>query len=190
MTAHSFWSWACTFLHIWLLFAFKPWQMHMLNPNSLNNTRRAENQIVFFNRVPKVGSQSFMELLRRLSIRNNFQFHRDQVRRVEMVRLDTGQQEEFTDMLCDLPTPSGESECLCTKSAALEPEYHRNTFCRKKPDECRMCQQSFFTSWFIQVPLAFTKTSFTNNHPEQIGWVRKTFPARYCVAQKATILFL
>lgn len=39
--------------------------MSTLNALSLNNTRRADNQIVVFNRVPKVGSQTFMELLRR-----------------------------------------------------------------------------------------------------------------------------
>lgn len=68
-----------------------------------------------------------------------------------------------------------------------------NTFCRKKPDECRMCQQNLFHFMIYTSELGsltFTETSFTNNHAEQIGWVRKTFPARCCVAQKATILFL
>lgn len=36
--------------------------MRTLNALSLNNTHRAENQIVIFNRVPKVGSQLFMEV--------------------------------------------------------------------------------------------------------------------------------
>ena len=81
--------------------------MSTLNTRSLNNTRRAENQIVFFNRVPKVGSQTFMELLRRLAIRNNFKFHRDSVQRVETIRLATFQQEELADMVSELETPSG-----------------------------------------------------------------------------------
>lgn len=38
----------------------------------LNNTARTDSELLFFNRVPKVGSQTFMELLRRLSIRNRF----------------------------------------------------------------------------------------------------------------------
>lgn len=42
---------------------------------------------MFFNRVPKVGSQTFMELLRRLSMRNIFGFHRDHIQRVETIRL-------------------------------------------------------------------------------------------------------
>ena len=81
--------------------------MNTLNPLALNNTRHAENQIIFFNRVPKVGSQTFMELLRRLSIRNNFSFHRDSVQRVETIRLSPYQQEELAEMISELPTPSG-----------------------------------------------------------------------------------
>lgn len=53
----------------------------------LNNTRKAKEDIIFFNRVPKVGSQTFMELLRRLSMRNEFNFHQDRVQRVETIRL-------------------------------------------------------------------------------------------------------
>lgn len=82
-------------------------QMSTLNALSLNNTRRAENQIVVFNRVPKVGSQTFMELLRRLALRNNFKFHRDSVQRVETIRLAPYQQEELAEMVSELPTPSG-----------------------------------------------------------------------------------
>ncbi|KMQ89877.1 heparan sulfate 2-o-sulfotransferase pipe, partial [Lasius niger] len=58
-----------------------------LDIEALNNTRRADRQVLFFNRVPKVGSQTFMELLRRLSIRNAFSFNRDRVQRVETIRL-------------------------------------------------------------------------------------------------------
>ncbi|CAO1420440.1 unnamed protein product [Diamesa tonsa] len=87
--------------------------MSTLNTRSLNNTRRAENQIVFFNRVPKVGSQTFMELLRRLAIRNNFKFHRDSVQRVETIRLATFQQEELADMVSELETPSVYVKHVC-----------------------------------------------------------------------------
>ncbi|KAI8426166.1 hypothetical protein MSG28_005108 [Choristoneura fumiferana] len=41
-------------------------------PWELNNTARASVELLFFNRVPKVGSQTFMELLRRLSLMNQF----------------------------------------------------------------------------------------------------------------------
>lgn len=59
----------------------------VLDIGALNNTRRADREVLFFNRVPKVGSQTFMELLRRLSIRNAFSFNRDRVQRVETIRL-------------------------------------------------------------------------------------------------------
>lgn len=62
-------------------------QTTTLEPHQLNNTRRAEQEIVFFNRVPKVGSQTLMELIRRLSIRNQYGFHQDRVQRVETIRL-------------------------------------------------------------------------------------------------------
>jgi hypothetical protein len=48
-----------------------------------------------------------MELLRRLSIRNNFHFHRDPVQRVETIRLAPFQQDELAEMVSELPTPSG-----------------------------------------------------------------------------------
>lgn len=44
----------------------------MPEPWELNNTARAGIELLFFNRVPKVGSQTFMELLRRLSLKNQF----------------------------------------------------------------------------------------------------------------------
>lgn len=61
--------------------------MNNVNPTILNNTRKATQDMIFFNRVPKVGSQTFMELIRRLSIRNDFNFHQDRVQRVETIRL-------------------------------------------------------------------------------------------------------
>ncbi|CAD7083099.1 unnamed protein product [Hermetia illucens] len=80
--------------------------MQTLNSHELNNTRKAGMEIVFFNRVPKVGSQTFMELLRRLSIRNDFEFHRDAVQRVETIRLGEVQQQELAEVITDLPEPS------------------------------------------------------------------------------------
>lgn len=99
---------ACLFI----VFIFIHQQMSTLNAKSLNNTRRADNQIVIFNRVPKVGSQTFMELLRRLALRNNFKFHRDSVQRVETIRLAPYQQEELAEMVSELPTPSGKNRIL------------------------------------------------------------------------------
>ena len=55
--------------------------------HELNNTRRSGKELLFFNRVPKVGSQTAMELLRLLSIRNNFNFHKDRTQKVENIKL-------------------------------------------------------------------------------------------------------
>lgn len=87
--------------------------MESLSAWDLNNTRRAGTEIVFFNRVPKVGSQTFMELLRRLSVRNEFMFHRDGVQRVETIRLAPPQQEELAEMVSDLETPSVYVKHVC-----------------------------------------------------------------------------
>lgn len=87
--------------------------MESLNTAQLNNTRIARSQILFFNRVPKVGSQTFMELLRRLSIRNEFHFHRDAVQRVETIRLAEPQQHELASMITRLSTPSVYVKHVC-----------------------------------------------------------------------------
>ncbi|XP_055387147.1 heparan sulfate 2-O-sulfotransferase pipe-like [Condylostylus longicornis] len=81
-------------------------QMQLLNSRDLNNTLKAGMEILFFNRVPKVGSQTFMELLRRLAVRNDFQFHRDAVQRVETIRLGDDQQQELAEVITELPEPS------------------------------------------------------------------------------------
>ena len=53
----------------------------------LNNTRKAKKEILFFNRVPKVGSQTTMELLKQLSVKNNFHYHKDKTQKVEQIKL-------------------------------------------------------------------------------------------------------
>ena len=58
-----------------------------LQINELNNTRKSGKELLFFNRVPKVGSQTAMELLRLLSIRNDFNFHKDRTQKVENIKL-------------------------------------------------------------------------------------------------------
>jgi hypothetical protein len=44
-------------------------------------------ETLFFNRVPKVGSQTVMDLIRRLSTRNDFTFHKDGTQKTETVKL-------------------------------------------------------------------------------------------------------
>lgn len=80
-------------------------EMSTLEPSRLNNTRKAKQDIVFFNRVPKVGSQTLMELLRRLSIRNNFGFHQDNVQRVETIRLAPDDQMALSSLVSSYEPP-------------------------------------------------------------------------------------
>ncbi|GLG99529.1 Heparan sulfate 2-O-sulfotransferase pipe [Gryllus bimaculatus] len=84
-----------------------------LDATELNNTRRAGVEVVFFNRVPKVGSQTFMELLRRLSVRNRFGFHRDHIQRVETIRLAPADQLNLAMHVNSFPPPAVYVKHVC-----------------------------------------------------------------------------
>lgn len=100
-------------IFLFLLIQFQIQRRNVLDINALNNTRRATKEILFFNRVPKVGSQTFMELLRLLAKHNHFNFHRDDVQRVEMVRLNNRQQYDLTRFVSQLPAPSVYIKHVC-----------------------------------------------------------------------------
>lgn len=78
-----------------------------------NNTIRAEIDVLFFNRVPKVGSQTLMELIRKLTAMNDFIFHRDAVRRMETIRLNDHHQHEMAEMISELSSPSVYVKHVC-----------------------------------------------------------------------------
>lgn len=82
-------------------------------PWELNNTARAGIEVLFFNRVPKVGSQTFMELLRRLAIRNQFGFHRDAVQRVETIRLAPADQQILAGLVSAYTPPASYIKHVC-----------------------------------------------------------------------------
>ncbi|XP_028134157.1 heparan sulfate 2-O-sulfotransferase pipe [Diabrotica virgifera virgifera] len=88
-------------------------QMSMLHPSLLNNTRKAQVNTVFFNRVPKVGSQTLMELIRRLGIRNNFGFHQDMVQRVETIRLSPEDQAILAALVSSYDPPGVYIKHVC-----------------------------------------------------------------------------
>ncbi|XP_073975569.1 heparan sulfate 2-O-sulfotransferase pipe [Rhodnius prolixus] len=88
-------------------------EIETLSAQSLNNTMKAEKDIVFFNRVPKVGSQTFMELLRNLAMTNDFSFHRDQVQRVETIRIPPADQLALATMINSYSTPSVYIKHVC-----------------------------------------------------------------------------
>ena len=63
-----------------------------LDPMDFNNTKNAKKDILFFNRVPKVGSQTTMELLKSLSIKNKFHYHKDRTQKVETIKLSQSEE--------------------------------------------------------------------------------------------------
>lgn len=68
--------------HLLFSFSLSPFnvpaekQLERLNPKLLNNTPFARRDFLFFNRVPKVGSEQLIELIRQLSERNDFSVSR------------------------------------------------------------------------------------------------------------------
>ena len=58
-----------------------------LDPEALNNTKKANKDLLFFNRVPKVGSQTTMELIKTLAIKNDYHYHKDRTQKVETIKL-------------------------------------------------------------------------------------------------------
>jgi len=65
-------------------------QLQHLTSAQLNNTPRAQLDTLFFNRVPKAGSEKLMELLKLLAKRNNFKARRDPEQLLETILMDTG----------------------------------------------------------------------------------------------------
>lgn len=63
-------------------------QLQHLNADQVNNTPRAQLETLFFNRVPKAGSEKLMELLKLLAKRNNFVARRDPEQLVETILMD------------------------------------------------------------------------------------------------------
>ncbi|XP_063235466.1 heparan sulfate 2-O-sulfotransferase pipe [Bacillus rossius redtenbacheri] len=102
-------------------------ELDSLDPAALNNTRRAGAELVFFNRVPKVGSQTFMELLRRLAARNQFAFHRDHIQRVETIRLSPADQMSLATHVNSFAPPAVYVKHVCftnfTQYSLPEPIY-------------------------------------------------------------------
>ncbi|XP_039230710.1 heparan sulfate 2-O-sulfotransferase pipe isoform X5 [Drosophila yakuba] len=71
----------------------------------LNNTKYAEVDFVFFNRVPKVGSQSLMELMARLGKINGFTHARNKGSAHETVLMNKQRQNDLIADLLTRPKP-------------------------------------------------------------------------------------
>jgi len=84
-----------------------------LDIQELNNTLKSGKELLFFNRVPKVGSQTAMELLRLLSIRNNFNFHKDRTQKVENIKLTVNEEKWLVNMVDYFTPPSAYVKHVC-----------------------------------------------------------------------------
>ncbi|KAH8373489.1 hypothetical protein KR009_011076 [Drosophila setifemur] len=71
----------------------------------LNNTKFAEADFVFFNRVPKVGSQSLMELMARLGKINGFTHARNKGNAHETIVINKQRQNDLIGDLLTRPKP-------------------------------------------------------------------------------------
>ncbi|XP_023348685.1 heparan sulfate 2-O-sulfotransferase pipe [Eurytemora carolleeae] len=84
-----------------------------LDPMELNNTRKAVKETLFFNRVPKVGSQTTMELLKSLAIKNNFHYHKDRTQKVETIKLSNSEQKHLSKLVNSFSPPSVYVKHVC-----------------------------------------------------------------------------
>jgi len=84
-----------------------------LDPLKLNNTRKAQKEILFFNRVPKVGSQTTMELMRALALKNNFHYHKDRTQKVETIKLTNNEEKWLSHLINYFSTPSVYVKHVC-----------------------------------------------------------------------------
>lgn len=81
-----------------------------INANALNNTKKSKVNVLIFNRVPKVGSQSLMQLMIRLGQINNFQHSRDAGKAHETIFLKPEQQKSLISEIYSKPRPQAYSQ--------------------------------------------------------------------------------
>jgi len=84
-----------------------------LDPAELNNTRKAVKETLFFNRVPKVGSQTTMELMKSLSMKNNFHYHKDRTQKVETIKLTNSEERRLSSLVNTFSPPSVYVKHVC-----------------------------------------------------------------------------
>jgi len=84
-----------------------------LDPNDLNNTKNAKKDILFFNRVPKVGSQTAMELMKTLSVKNNFHYHKDRTQKVETIKLTYNEEKWLSNLINYFDAPAVYVKHVC-----------------------------------------------------------------------------
>jgi len=85
----------------------------LLDISALNNSRHYDKLTLVFNRVPKVGSQSTMELLKALSHRNGFSFHKDKPQKAESIKLSLREQKRLVRLVDIFRPPSVYVKHVC-----------------------------------------------------------------------------
>lgn len=141
--------------------------------DKLNNTMKADMELVFFNRVPKVGSQSLMELMTRLSKRNGFGWHRDKPSRMETIVLADQDEVQLIDEIKAINGPATYSKHVAyvnfTKHGSGSPIYINLV---RDPIERLI-------SWYyyIRAPWYFIerKQKYPQLRIPDPKWLRKTF---------------
>ncbi|XP_042891350.1 heparan sulfate 2-O-sulfotransferase pipe-like [Penaeus japonicus] len=88
-------------------------QFRHIDPMTLNNSVNHAKMTLVFNRVPKVGSQSTMELLRALSYKNGFTFHKDRPQKVENIKLTEREQKRLVQLVDVFRPPSVYVKHVC-----------------------------------------------------------------------------
>lgn len=84
-----------------------------LDPDALNNTKKANKDLLFFNRVPKVGSQTTMELIKTLAIKNDYHYHKDRTQKVETIKLTRSEEKWLTNLVSFFSPPSVYVKHVC-----------------------------------------------------------------------------
>merc|ERR1712045_291360 len=157
----------------YLLFGF-----FQLDPMELNNTRKAKKEILFFNRVPKVGSQTTMELLKQLSVKNNFHYHKDKTQKVEQIKLPYSKEKMLTNLVSSFAPPSVYNKHVCFTNFTK--------FNLEMPIYVNMVRDPVerVTSWYyyIRAPWYFVerKRAFPDLPLPNPNWLKKDFET--CVA--------
>lgn len=149
-----------------------------LNPSNYNNTKNHKKLTLMFNRVPKVGSQSTMELLRSLSYRNGFTFHRDRPQKSENIKMTVREQKRLVKLVDVFRPPSVYVKHVCyinfTQFNATQPIYVNMV---RDPVE-----RAISWYYYVRAPWYFVerKQAFPELPLPSSQWLRKDFET--CVA--------
>jgi len=144
-----------------------------LDINELNNTRKGTKETLFFNRVPKVGSQTTMELIRLLSLKNNFDFHKDRTQKVENIKLTKNEEKWLVNMVDFFKPPSAYVKHVCF----VDFSRHNNSI----PIYVNMVRDPVerVISWYyyVRAPWYFVerKRAFPDLPLPNPNWLRKDF---------------